>query len=104
MWSDLEQALPGATPQGEILDVETVQLSDPSRIAELAAQPELIVGLVGVADDPFGLAISTAPGQAVVIPMDAATPVLDALTSGSTAAIGHDLKTFTPPSPPQPPA
>jgi DNA polymerase-1 len=95
MWSDLEQALPGATPQGEILDVETVQLSDPSRIAELAAQPELIVGLVGVADDPFGLAISTAPGQAVVIPMDAATPVLDALTSGSTAAIGHDLKTFT---------
>ncbi len=95
MWSDLEQALPGATPQGEILDVETVQLSDPSRIAELAAQPELIVGLVGVTEDPFGLAISTAPGQAVIIPMDAATPVLDALTSGSTAAIGHDLKTFT---------
>ncbi len=95
MWSDLEQALPGATPQGEILDVETSQLVDPARVAALAGQSELVVGLVGGPEDPFGLAISTGPGRAVVVPMDAAGPILDSLTSGKTAAIGHDLKTFT---------
>ncbi|HEY5890544.1 MAG TPA: DNA polymerase I [Acidimicrobiia bacterium] len=95
MWSDLEQALPGATPQGEILDVETSQLVDPARVAALAGQSELVVGLVGGPEDPFGLAISTGPGRAVVVPMDAAGPILDSLTTGKSAAIGHDLKTFT---------
>ncbi len=95
MWSDLEQALPGATPQGEILDVETSQLVDATRVAALAKEPELIVGLVGSPEEPFGLAISTQSGQAVVVPMDAAGPILDSLTAGTSAAIGHDLKTFT---------
>lgn len=95
MWSDLEAALPGATPQGEILDVDTVILTDPSEVEALAGQSELVVTLVGDDGDPYGLGISTGENEAVVIPLDAAAPILEGLSEGKIAAIGHDLKTLT---------
>lgn len=95
MWSDLEQALPGATPQGEVLDVETVQVSSEAEVKALASTKEVIVGLVGDPADPFGLAVSTGENTAAVIPMDLAAPLLEGLTDGSISAIGHDLKSLT---------
>ena len=95
MWSDLEAALPGATPQGEILDVDTVILTDPVEVEALAGQSELVVTLVGDDGDPYGLGISTGENEAVVIPLEAAAPVLEGLSEGKIAAIGHDLKTLT---------
>ncbi len=95
MWSDLEAALPGATPQGEILDVDTSILTDPGRIEALAGQGELVVTLVGDDGDPYGLGISTGKNEAVVIPLDAAGPILKLLSDGAIAAIGHDLKALT---------
>ncbi|MEX2135138.1 MAG: DNA polymerase I [Acidimicrobiia bacterium] len=95
MWSDLEAALPGATPQGEILDVDTSILTDPGRIEALAGQEELVVTLVGDDGDPYGLGISTGENEAVVIPLDSAGPILKRLSDGAIAAIGHDLKSLT---------
>ena len=95
MWSDLEAALPGATPQGEILDVDTTILSDSAVIASLAKESELVVTLIGDADDPYGLGISTGKNHAVVIPLEAAGPILEGLSNGTIAAVGHDLKTLT---------
>ncbi len=95
MWSDLEAALPGATPQGEILDVDTSILTDASQIETLAGQSELVVTLVGDDGDPYGLGISTGENEAVVIPLAAATPILKRLSDGAIAAIGHDLKALT---------
>ncbi len=95
MWSDLEAALPGATPQGEILDVDTSILTDPGRIEALASQGELVISLVGDDGDPYGLGISTGENEAVVIPLDAAGPILKRLSDGTIAAIGHDLKALT---------
>ncbi|MGF1618558.1 MAG: DNA polymerase I [Acidimicrobiia bacterium] len=95
MWSDLEAALPGATPQGEILDVDTSIVTDPGQIENLASQSELVVTLVGDDGDPYGLGISTGENEAVVIPLDAAGPILKRLSDGAIAAIGHDLKALT---------
>ncbi|MEX1093404.1 MAG: DNA polymerase I [Acidimicrobiia bacterium] len=95
MWSDLEAALPGATPQGEILDVDTSILTDPGRIEALAGQEELVITLVGDDGDPYGLGISTGENEAVVIPLDSAGPILKRLSDGAIAAIGHDLKSLT---------
>lgn len=95
MWSDLEAALPGATPQGEILDVDTTILSDPARVRELATAGELVVSLVGEGEDPYGLGVSTGENEAVVVPLDAAGPILEGFSDGSIAAIGHDLKALT---------
>ncbi len=92
MWADLESALPGASPVGEVLDVDVELTSDDQRIAEIASMPELILTLVGNPEDPFGLAVSAGVNRAVVIPIDAAEPVLDAIESGSIGVVGHGLK------------
>ncbi len=92
MWSDLEAALPGASPKGEILDVTTSIESSPAVIEELAGRKELVVSLVGDAADPFGLGVSTGENEAIVIPLEEAGPILSGLGEGKIAAIGHDLK------------
>ncbi|MDH3189165.1 MAG: DNA polymerase I [Acidimicrobiia bacterium] len=94
MWSDLEAALPGATPQGEVLDVVTSLMSSEEGVRAIAAEPELVLGLVFESGEPFGLAVSTGENEAVVIPFDAASPLLVGLASGSIAAVGHDLKSL----------
>ena len=95
MWSDLEEALPSAIGESEVLEVECRLLTSPAEIAELAAMPSLVVALVTDGQEPFGLAIATAPGEAVVIPFDAAEPLLEAMASGATSVVGHDLKELT---------
>ncbi len=92
MWSDLEAALPGATPQGEVLDVDTELLTDQVRVAEIASLPELVVGLVVDAGEPFGLSVSVGDNEAVVVPFDSAGPILEGFSSGAISATGHDLK------------
>ena len=95
MWSDLEEALPSAIGESEVLEVESRLLTSPAEIAELARTPSLVVALVNDGQEPFGLAIATGPGEAVVIPFDAAEPILEAMASGATAVVGHDLKELT---------
>ena len=95
MWSDLEAALPGAAPSGEVLDVETSLIDDSKRIEELATSANLVVTLVGDTDDPFGLGISVGENEAVVVAFDDAEPILQAMRTGSVAVTGHDLKAMT---------
>jgi DNA polymerase-1 len=95
MWGDLEEALPSATGEAEVLEVDSRLMTSPSEIAELARQPNLVAGLVTDAEEPFGLAIATGPGEAVVVPFDDAGPILDAMESGALSVTGHDLKDLT---------
>ena len=92
MWSDLEQALPSAATVSELVEVESSLLTSPEQVAVMAQTPVLIAGLVVDGGEPFGLAVSTGPGEAAIVPFDAAGPVLDALESGQAALAGHDVK------------
>ena len=92
MWNDLEQALPSAATVSELVEVESSLLTSPEQVAVVAQTPVLIAGLVTDGGEPFGLAVSTGPGEAAVVPFDAAGPILDALESGQTALAGHDVK------------
>lgn len=92
MWNDLEQALPSAIPDSELVEVETSMVTDPTKVEEIATRPVLIAALVSDSGQPFGLAISTAPGEAAVVPFDAAGPLVDALERGDSAIAGHDVK------------
>lgn len=92
MWSDLEEALPSTGGATEVLDVSTELVVTADRVGALAGRSELVIGLVTESGEPFGLAISTGPAEAVVVPMDAAGPVLDRVSSGAVSVIGHDLK------------
>ena len=92
MWSDLEQALPSAVPDSELVEVDSRLMTSPEEVAALAAQPVLIAALVTDGGEPFGLALSTGPGEAAVVPFDSAGPILDALESGRAALAGHDVK------------
>ena len=92
MWNDLEQALPSAATVSELVEVESSLLTSPEQVAVMAQTPVLIAGLVIDGGEPFGLAISTGPGEAAVVPFDAAGPILDALESGRAALAGHDVK------------
>ncbi|HJQ92303.1 MAG TPA: DNA polymerase I [Acidimicrobiia bacterium] len=92
MWSDLEQALPSAATVSELVEVESSLLTSPEQVAVMAQTPVLIAGLVIDGGEPFGLAVSTGPGEAAIVPFDAAGPVLDALESGQAALAGHDVK------------
>ncbi len=74
MWSDLEQALPSAATVSELVEVESSLLTSPEQVAVMAQTPVLIAGLVIDGGEPFGLAISTGPGEAAVVPFDAAGP------------------------------
>jgi len=92
MWSDLEQALPSAATVSELVEVESSLLTSPEQVADMAQAPVLIAGLVIDGGEPFGLAVSTGPGEAAIVPFDAAGPILDALESGEAALAGHDVK------------
>ena len=92
MWNDLEQALPSAATVSELVEVESSLLTSPEQVADMAQTPVLIAGLVIDGGEPFGLAVSTGPGKAAVVPFDAAGPILDALESGQAALAGHDVK------------
>ncbi len=95
MWNDLEEALPSATRESEVLEVESRLATSPDEVAALTDHRTLVVGLVSDGQEPFGLAVSVGPSQAAVIPFDAAGPLLDAMESGSAAVVGHDLKELT---------
>ncbi|HEX2404112.1 MAG TPA: DNA polymerase I, partial [Acidimicrobiia bacterium] len=92
MWNDLEQALPSAATESELVEVETVLVTSPGQVAAMAKEPVLVAGLVSDGGEPFGLAVSTGPGEAAVVPFDSAGALLDALESGQAALAGHDVK------------
>ncbi len=92
MWNDLEQALPSAATVSELVEVESSLITSPEQVAVMAQTRVLIAGLVIDGGEPFGLAVSTGPGEAAVVPFDAAGPILDALESGQAALAGHDVK------------
>ena len=89
MWDDLQAAIPSHGAVTETMSVEAELVTSADRVAELAALPELTLAL---AADDLGLTISTGPDRAVVVPWDAADPILDAVTAGNAAVVGHDLK------------
>ena len=92
MWNDLEQALPSAVPESELVEVDSRLVTSPEEVAALAARPVVIAALVTDGGEPFGLAVSTGPGEAAVVPFDAAGAILDALEGGRAALAGHDVK------------
>ncbi len=89
MWNDLEEALPSTGGATETLDVETTLLTNLGDVASLVAGDTLVVGLVG---DDYGLAVARAPGEAAVVPFEAAGPILEAIDGGVVEVVGHDLK------------
>jgi DNA polymerase-1 len=92
MWGDLEQALPSATPVSELVEVEAHLATAPDEVASIADTDVLIAALVSDGGEPFGLAVSTEPGQAAVVPFDSAAPILVAMETGRIALAGHDVK------------
>lgn len=94
MWNDLEQALPSTGGATEVLEVESELVTTPDRVAEIATEDQLAIGLVMDAGEPYGLSVSTGPGRAAVVPFDDAGPILSGLGDGSIGAAGHDIKTF----------
>jgi DNA polymerase-1 len=92
IWSDLEEALPSARGGGEILDVDTEIVAGADPIEALADEASLIMSLVEDVEGVFGLAVSVGEERAVVIPMDAARPILEGVASGRIEVSGHDLK------------
>ena len=95
MWSDLEQALPSTGGATEVLEVETELVSSSARVAELAESEELSLGLVNDDGEPYGLSISVGPGEAVVVPFEAAESILRGLATGAIGAASHDLKVLS---------
>jgi DNA polymerase-1 len=94
MWSDLEEALPSSGGATEVLDVETDLVTTPDRVQALTERDELVAGLVSDGGAPYGLAISTGENEAVVVPFEAAEPMLEAISDGRVGVVGHDLKTL----------
>src|SRR5690606_10277892 len=92
MWSDLEEALPSTSGATEILEVESDLVTTAARLAKVVEADELVVGLVSDGGHPYGLAISTAVAEAVVVPFEAAEPILEAIGDGTIGVAGHDLK------------
>ena len=95
MWSDLEQALPSTGGATEVLEVETELVSSSAIVAELAKSEELSLGLVNDGGEPYGLSISVGPGEAVVVPFEAAESILQGLATGAIGAASHDLKVLS---------
>ena len=91
MWDDLEEAIPSAPGDMETVEVE-VDLAGADDLASVIAGAQAVMSLVYDGGVPYGLALSTGPGTAVVTPFERATDLLDALGSGEVAAVGHDLK------------
>ena len=92
MWNDLEEALPSTGGATEVLDVQSEIVTTPDRIGDLAQRDRLELGLVRDGGEAYGLAISTAPDEAVIVPFDAAEPILEGLSAGDISVVGHDLK------------
>ena len=92
MWGDLEAALPSAVGTAEVLEVESRLVTSPAEVAEVASVPTLVAALVTDGGEPFGLVVATGPSKSVIVPFDAAGPLLAALESGSASLVGHDLK------------
>lgn len=95
MWGDLEQALPSTGGATEVLEVETELVTSSARVAKIAESEELSIGLVNDAGEAYGLSISVGPGEAVVVPFEAADSILSGLASGGIGAAGHDLKALS---------
>ena len=93
LWEDLlsVQPIAGDVP-AEVLEVETRLVSDPQQVAALAADGTLVMEVVVSDGEPFGLAVSTGPDTAAVIPFDALSPLAGALADPEVGLIGHDLK------------
>jgi len=94
MWSDLEEALPSTVGVTEMLEVDSELITTPDRVHALAGRDELIMGLVSDEGHPYGLAVSTGTDRAVVVPFEAAEPILEAVNEGRVAVSGHDLKSL----------
>ncbi len=94
MWSDLEEALPSTGGATELIDVDCELITTPDRVARLAGKDQLVLGLVSDGGQSYGLAVSTGPNQAVVVPFESAEPVLEAISEGKAGVSGHDLKTL----------
>ncbi len=92
MWDDLEEALPSAGGATEILEVSSELITTTDRIAAVAETDQLVVGLVNAGGETYGLAVSTTPVSAIVIPFDEAGPIIDKISDGTIAVSGHDLK------------
>jgi DNA polymerase I len=94
MWPDLEEALPSSGAATELLDVDAELITTPGPIADLAKSKHLVLGLVSSGGQPYGLAVSTGPDQAVVVPFESAEPILEAVSDGRASVSGHDLKSL----------
>jgi DNA polymerase I len=92
MWNDLEEALPSAGGATEVLDVECELVTISDRIEAVADADELVLGLVRDGGHAYGLAVSTDPKEAIVVPFEAAEPILESITEGRIGVAGHDLK------------
>jgi DNA polymerase-1 len=92
MWSDLEEALPSTGGATEILEVESELVTTADRISAVATADELVLGLVRDGGLPYGLAVSTGTNEALVVPFEAAGPILDGVSDGRIGVAGHDLK------------
>ena len=92
MWGDLEEALPSATPISELVEVEARLVTDSDEVAAIAGTDVLTAALVTQGGEPFGLAVSTGPGEAALIPFDSARPILESLETGRIGLAGHDVK------------
>ena len=92
MWDDLEQALPSTGGATEVPEIESELVTTPDRVADLATNDELVLGLVLGGGEPHGVSVSTGPGTAVVIPFEDAGPILERVGRGGVGVSGHDLK------------
>lgn len=94
MWSDLEEALPSTGGATEVLEISCELVTSADRIAQIAERDELVLGVAQDGAEPYGLAVSLAPGEAAVVPFEAAEPILERVSSGDVAVSGHDLKSL----------
>jgi DNA polymerase I len=92
MWNDLEEALPSTGGATEVLDVECELVTTPDRIELAADSDELVLGLVRDGGHAYGLAVSTGANEAMVVPFEAAEPILAGVSDGRIGVAGHDLK------------
>ena len=92
MWNDLEQALPSTGGATEVLEVDSELVTTADRVAAIAKETELAIGLVKDGGEPYGLSVSTGPGRAAIIPFENADSILAGLGEGTIGAAGHDVK------------
>jgi DNA polymerase-1 len=93
MWNDLEEAIPSEAGEVEVIDVDAREGTS-ADLQPIAGQGNVVAALVTDRGEPYGLAISTGPGTAMVVPFDQAGALLDRLESGDLALAGHDVKDF----------